>query len=182
MQDKDIIVLYENRDETALVETDDRYGKYAYTIAMNLLGDTREAEEVESDTLMQLWNTIPPQKPSNLKAFIGKIARNLSLNRIEERLAEKRSCGLSLVFDELEEVLSSEREEIVDQIALKDALKAFLAKLSSNDRILFVKRYWYNESIASLSRSERLTKSAVKVKLHRLRAELKSYLKSNGIG
>ena len=181
LDDKTIIMLYFDRNPYAIHETKDQYGKYCYRIAMNLLSSHEDAEEVVNDTYTMAWQSIPPQKPSNLQAFLGKITRNLSLNRLEKRRAEKRNCAEVLVFDELSEVISPREEDLVDKLALDAALKSFLSSLPTDDRILFVKRYWYGESVQSLSRELYLTKSAVKTKLHRLRNRLKAHLRSEGV-
>jgi len=181
MDDASLVALLFDRDEYAVAKLAAEYGSYCFRIAMNILGNTEDAEEVVNDVYQRAWQSIPPQKPDDLRAYLAKIARNLAYNRIEAASTEKRRAMGTLVYDELDEVLSSEDENVVDRLAISKALNSFLSSLDKNDRILFVKRYFYNEAMDMLAREFATTRGAVKVKLYRLRKQLKRYLEAEGV-
>lgn len=180
MDDKELLSLYFNRDERAIRETERRYGNYCFTVAMNLLKKKEDAEETVNDTYLKAWESIPPLRPKRMASFLGRITRNLCLNRIEEAHAEKRE-GLDVSFEELSEVITSEEEKTLDVLILQRALNAFLAGLPKSERVLFVKRYWYNESIETIAFTCHMTETNVKVRLHRTRNKLRKYLIKEGI-
>lgn len=181
MDDRSIISLYENRSERAIEETRKEYGKLCFSIAMNHLGTLPDAEEAVNDAYLAVWESIPPEQPESLKSYLAKIVKHICLNRIEAARAEKRAYGTAAVFEELSEVITTEEEDLVEALALKEALHRFLASLKRTDRALFVKRYWFNESIAAIAYDANMTKTAVKTKLHRLRKQLKNHLKNEGV-
>ncbi len=181
MDDASLIAMFFSRNEYAVTELASKYGKYCFCIAMNILGSREDAEEVVNDVYQRTWQSIPPQKPTDLKAYLAKIARNLSYNRIEAANTEKRRTVGTLVYDELDEVLSADAENIVDRLAIEKALNVFLSSLDKNDRILFVKRYFYNEGLDALARIYKTTRGAIKVKLYRLRKQFKRQLEAEGV-
>lgn len=181
MDDASLVAMFLARDEYAVVETDAVYGKYIFRIAMNILGNASDAEEVVNDVYQRLWQSIPPQNPSDFVAYLAKTARNLCYNRIESDKTQKRHAVGTLVFDELDEVLPAESEDALDRFAIEKALRSFLSSLVPNDRILFVKRYFYNEGLDELARIFGTTRGAVKVKLCRLRKQLKRCLAEEGV-
>ena len=174
-------LLFLKRDQYAVVETAKRYGRYVFRIAMNILGNAEDAEEVVNDVWQALWQSIPPQNPSDLMAYLARIARNLAYNRIEAERTQKRRAIGTLVYDELDEVLPSDDGDVTDRLAITKAINLFLASLEQNDRMLFVKRYFYNEGVDAIARQFQSTRGAVKVKLCRLRKQLKRYLEEEGV-
>ena len=181
MDERTLVALFFARDEAAISQTARLYGRYAYRIAFNILSSAEDTEEVVNDVYERLWETIPPSDPRDFMAYLAKITRNLAYNKLESRNADKRKTVGLLALDELSEVIAEGDEDLTDKIALSRALDQFLASLEKNDRILFVKRYFYNESLDSLARAFKTTRGAVKVKLYRLRKDLKRRLLSEGV-
>lgn len=183
MDDRKIVELYWERSESAIRETQKKYGKYCNRIAMNILNSFPDAEECVNDAYLQVWNSIPPKKPLSLAAYIGKIVRNLSINRIVHQSAEKRSARVTTVLEEAEEFLPSPAGEtsLSDELALKEAINGFLATLSAEHRAIFLYRYWYLSSVKEIAKRFKLSESNVKVILHRTRGKFKEYLEKEGI-
>ncbi len=184
MDDSRIVELYQERSESAIAETQVKYGRYCFYIAYNILADEWEAEECVNDTYSAAWNSIPPHKPSRLSTFLGKITRNLAINRYHKSKAKKRYNGTDLILDELAEVIgdtASSESAITDSLILRDAINSFLARQRADHRIVFVRRYWYMSSIDEISRDTGLTQSYVKLILHRLRCKLRDYLIERGV-
>ena len=184
MEDKKIVDLYWERSEIAIEETGKKYGKYCFHIASNILRSDTEAEECVNDTYMQLWNSIPPSRPMRFSSFVGRITRNLALNRYTRARAMKRNAGVELIFDEVAELIPDRvrgGECITEKIALTEAINLFLGTLSKRARIIFVKRYWYMCSIEEIAEDIGTTRTSVKVSLHRTRAALKSFLEEREI-
>ncbi len=183
MEDSAIVKLYLDRDERATAETDVKYGRYCTSIAMNILESREDAEECVNDTWLHAWNAIPPHKPSVLSAFLGKITRNLSFNRYKFNRREKRGGGeMELILDELSEVVSGE-ESVVDEVLRRElvlAINGFLSSLSEEKRTLFLRRYWYSDSISDIAKSSGRTENSVSVALSRIRKALKTYLTERG--
>lgn len=183
MEDQKIIQLYWERSETAIAVTNQKYGRYCHCIAYNILRNDEDAEECVNDTWLNTWNAIPPQHPNRLQTFLGKITRNLSLNRYEKRNAEKRGGGeLPLILDELSECIPAEQNSrIVDDLAFKDLLNRFLDTLPPQDCKLFVRRYWYMNSIKELAQEYHVSESKASVTLFRTREKLRTYLEKEGV-
>ena len=183
MEDKQIVELYFARSETAIAETDKKYGRYFYSIAYNILRSNEDAEECVNDTYVKAWDIMPPQKPNRLMAFLGRITRNISLNRYDHELAAKRHAESEAIFSEVAEFIPAPDSEshISEEIALRDAINGFLASLSERTRTVFVQRYWYMCSVKEISQSVGITETNVKVILHRTRADFKAYLEKEGI-
>ena len=183
MEDREIIGLYWNRDEQALVETQTKYGGYCRSIAWNILKNKQDTEECVNDTWLRAWNAIPPQRPAILSVFLGTITRNLSLDRWRSANAKKRGAGqFPRVFDELEHCVPAgvSLENRITQADLSRLLDRFLQGLNQKDRCVFVQRYWYTDPICDIAYRYRMTESAVKVSLHRSRNKLKALLKQEG--
>ena len=183
MDDKSIVDLYFSRDEEAISQTDQKYGHYCYCIAYNILTNKEDAEESVSDTYMTAWKAIPPRRPSVLSTFLGKITRNISIDRWRERSAYKRSGGeTALVLEELEDCVAGmqnvemdyERKEIVE------AYVKFLDALPITERRVFLCRYWYVESIETIADKFGFSQSKVKTMLHRIRVRLRKRLAEEG--
>ena len=181
MDDNKIIELFFARNETAIEETDKKYGRYCHTIAHNILASNEDAKECVNDTYLRAWNTIPPTRPERLSAFLARICRNLALGKYEYEHAARRSKNLLTALDELEGILYSHDESPSDEIAIKDALNAFAASLSSRDRIIFVQRYFYLLSIKDIARTIGEGESNIKIILMRTRNKLKAHLEKEGI-
>lgn len=184
MDDKQIVDLYWERSETAISETSKKYRKYCRYIAFNILRNDEDSEECVNDTYLRAWNSIPPNRPSVLKTFLGKITRNLSLDRYELLNAKKRNDGqMPLIFDEIQECIPSldSTENIVEEIALTDILNRFLSSLSLEQRKIFMRRYWYLSPIKEIATEYGMSESKIKMSLFRSRNELKKLLEKEGI-
>lgn len=183
MLDSQIVQLYWDRDERAIPETAAAYGGYCFTIAHNILDSTQDAEECVNDTWLRAWNAIPPHRPSVLSAFLGRITRNLALQLFRRDHARKRGGGeIDLVFEELSECVSGSEsaEQSVNERELMRAINEFLAGQSAKKRKIFVRRYWYADSIAQIARRMHMSENSVSVTLHRMRAALRAYLEERG--
>ena len=184
MTDEEIICLLEARDEAALRLTQGKYGAYCKAIARNILGNPEDAEECENETLFKLWNAIPPAKPRTLKAFIGKIARNTALDSYERGAAAKRGGGQAeLALLEIGECLGYENdfERIIESGIITAVLNRFLSSLPKQQRIVFLKRYWFFIDISEIASELDMSESKVKSVLFRLRKKLKIELEKEDI-
>lgn len=183
MDDNLIVRLYWSKDEDAILHTRQKYGAYCHSIAYNILFSHEDADECVSDTYLRAWNAIPPQKPDRLGAFLGKITRNLALNRYAHMRAQKRFTAVEFALHELSECIADPASDypMEDQLALKQAINSFLAGLPKKTRVLFVRRYWYLDSIQQLAQASGMTESNVKVTLHRTRIQFRDHLQKEGI-
>lgn len=183
MDDEKIIDLFWERSELAIAETSTKYGLYCRTIALNILSDYSDAEECENDTYIAAWNTIPPTRPIKLFAFLGRITRNIALNRYDYHTAKKRRDGFHILLSELEECIPStysvELQYESDQVS--KAISDFLRSIDSEIRIVFIRRYWYSDSIKNISKQFGISESKIKSMLFRTRNKLKAYLEKEGI-
>ena len=183
MTDESIIDLYWARDEKALTETSDKYGAYCNTIAYNILSDSSDAEECVNDTWLHAWNAMPPNRPSLLSAFLGKITRNLSFDLYKRNHRKKRGgANIDLVLDELAEIVSGgdDPADAYDAAELKKDINDFLYSLSEDKRYMFILRYWYADSISAIAKRYSMQENAVSVSLNRTRNKLKIYLTERG--
>lgn len=185
MTDNEIIILYFNRSEDAITETDHKYGRLCHKISMGILNDRRDSEECVSDTFMVCWNRIPPTKPNPLKAFICRIIKNLSLKKYEYNHAEKRNSEYETSLDELAGCLTgSQTAEDPDAAyelkELKAAINRFLGSLPQKKRVLFLRRYWFLQPVKEIARDYGITEKSASMRLSRLRGELYDYLKKEG--
>ena len=183
MHDQQIVDLYWAREEQAIHESEHKYGVYCRSIAWNILNNRQDTEECVNDTWLRAWNAMPPQRPDLLAVFLGTITRNLSLDRWRKNQAKKRGSGqLETVFSELEDCVSDgvSLEERLSRDTLSKLLDRFLGTLSQRDRCIFVRRYWYTDSIRDIAQKYHMTQSAVKVNLHRSRAKLRTLLEQEG--
>ena len=180
MDDRKIIELFFARDERALRECEERYGRYCETIAKNILASDEDADEIVNDTLLRAWNTIPPEDPKSLKVYLGTLSRNLSLDRYRKMTAEKRGgCEVSLCLEEAEEFLADTSEEY-DKSELSALLNGFLHSLPERECDIFVRRYFYCDSTAEIARRFALKEANVLVILSRTRKKLKNALEKGG--
>ena len=180
MEDKRIVDLYWMRSESAICETDKKYGKYCRYIAERILESEEDAREVQNDTYLQVWNTVPPERPTSLRAYLGAICRNLSLNRYEARHAQKRGGEVSLALDELAEFIASREEQDDINERLCELLDSFLATLPKRTRRVFLRRYWYASSISEIAKDYGMSENNVTVLLHRTRKTLAQLLQKEG--
>ena len=181
MEDKRIIDMLFARSESALSQIQKQFGAYCMAIAQNVLGNDSDAQECVNDTYLRVWESIPPNHPKNLSVYIGRIARNISLNRLKRNLAQRRNSSADLVLEELSDIVSDTGQEFSDSVLMKMAINSFLEKLSAKDRKIFMQRYWYMYSINDIAGSIGKDENYVSVKLHRLRAEFKTHLEKEGI-
>lgn len=184
MEDEKIIELYWSRAESAVSETAKKYGKYCFCIAHNILHSIEDADECVNDTYVNVWNAIPPNRPNRLSTFLGKITRNLSLQRYRKYTAEKRGGGqMELVLSEMEDCIpaASDAEQFSNDMVLNEAFNKFLKALPQTERIVFVRRYWYISPIKDIAKQSGMGESKVKSMLFRTRNKLKKYLESEGI-
>ena len=184
LEDSKIIDLYWARKEQALAETDAKYGNYCRTIARNILRNFEDTEECVSDTWLHAWNSMPPQRPGILSAFLGRITRNLSFDRCKYRQADKRGGGaLPLALDELGECIPSAQrvEYALEQKELAAVIDRFLRTLPEKDCNLFLRRYWYVDSISVIADRYGMKENTVKSILFRTREKLRKFLGEEGI-
>lgn len=184
MDDNLIIELYFSRDERAISETDAKYGVFCRTISRRIVRDESDAEECVNDTYLHTWNSIPPQRPGSLCAFVGRIVRNLSLDRYRRNTAEKRGGGSFAPFDELEDCIPDNAKSVDAQIEereLSECINAFLEELPQEQRIYFMRRYWLGEPLADIAKRYGVSANSLGVIMHRLRAKLKTRLTESGL-
>lgn len=182
MEDQQILDLYFARSESAITETDRKYGRYCHSIAYNILEDHEDAKEIVNDTYLKAWNTIPPNRPDPLKPYVGMISRHLSLDRYEEYHTQKRGGQVPLVLEELAECIpdNDSREDIGESVALKDALAKFIRSLPDKTQMIFLRRYWYASSVTEIAEEYGMRENSVNVLLHRTRKKLKDHLQKEG--
>ena len=184
MDDHEIVDLYWQRDEHAIEATAAKYESYCMKISQNILSDRADSEENVNDTYLHAWQAMPPQRPAILSAFLGKIARNLALNRYKARSAQKRQGDVfALSLDELDDcapALSSPDDEAM-AAELGRSISAFLRTLPEETRNIFLRRYWYCDATADIAKRYGIGESKVRVTLHRMRTKLKAYLEKEGV-
>lgn len=182
MDDSAIVRLFLDRDERAIAEAQDKYGRYCMSIAVNILGDRTEAEECLNDALLAAWQLIPPNCPYSLATFLGRLVRNSAVNVLKSRSAQKRGGGAGeLALEELGECAASGGvEEELDRRELETAVNRFLARQTVTSRKMFMLRYWYCFSVREIALRLGTTENTVSVTLSRTRKKLREYLKKRG--
>ena len=181
LPDEAIVSLYFDRSEEAIAESDRKYGKTCHTIAYNILHSDEDAEECVSDTWLRAWNAIPPEKPARLGAWLSTVTRRLALTRYEKRTAAKRYGGMETSLEELSECVAAGSLTLADEVALSGAINSFLASLPTRARMIFMRKYWYMDSVADIAKAMGMGESAVKVSLHRTREKFRKHLEKEGI-
>lgn len=179
MTDEQIIALFWDRSETAITETDSKYGRYFHYIAFGILDNDEDAREIVNDTYLKAWGIIPPQRPNHLKAFLGRITRQLSINRLEYNTAQKRDGSqYYIALEELNACIpeADRGTDTEDLLALKDCLNSFLHMLPVQVRRIFIQRYWHMHSISQIAKDFAVSESKVKSMLMRTREKLKQQL------
>ena len=166
-----------------ILQPDGKYGRLLHQIAWNLLHSREDSEECVSDTYLRAWNAIPPARPAAFRTWLGQITRNLSLDRWKRLQAEKRGGGAELLLGELEDCVpaSGGPEQAVEDQELADLLNNFLRGLSKDGRAIFLRRYWYGESLAEIGQALNCGEGKVKSSLFRTRKALRAYLEKEGI-
>lgn len=182
MEDSKIIALFFARSEQAITELTAKYGKLCNHIADNILHNPQDAEECVNDAYLGAWNTIPPQKPNPLQAYICRIVRNLAITKYHANTALKRNSHYDVALEELEHCLFAPEtaESRLEAKELSHLLDRFLASLDSRSRVMFVRRYWYADSVADIAISFRMRPNSVSVQLSRIRAKLRKFLIQEG--
>ena len=184
MEDQQIIDLYWNRDESAIAQTNEKYAAYCRYIVSGIVADPEDTEECLNDAYLALWNTIPPRRPNDLTAYLGKIVRNVSLNRWKRCNALKRKATqVPLTLEELGECIPAggDEEQVLDRMALVASLNSFLEGLEQEQRRIFMARYWYLRSVKDIAEEYGITESKVKMSLMRSRAKLRQELEKEGV-
>ncbi|MGM9662693.1 MAG: RNA polymerase sigma factor [Oscillospiraceae bacterium] len=182
MHDEEILRLFFERSEQAIAELEAKYGALCRRVAFNILNSDRDTEECVSDAYLAVWNAIPPQRPETLPAYVCRIVRNLAVKRYHANTARKRSSFYDVALEELEECLSAPEtaETALSARELTRLLDAFLDTLEERDRYLFVRRYWYADSVAAIAAELGISENNASVRLSRLREKLKRYLRKEG--
>ena len=183
MEDNEIVALYWQRDEAAIRETERKYGRYLNKITYNVLADPGDCEEVVNDACLKAWNSMPPHRPAVLRTYLGKLARQLSIDRFRTRNREKRQGSEhALSLSELEDCVSGgdATQEAVDGHLLAEAISSYLKTLSGQARRAFVGRYYYMDPLKEVAAYCGMSESTAKSLLYRARQGLKAYLKQEG--
>lgn len=183
MQDQQIIDLYNQRNEQAIVHTEKKYGSYCMSIAQSILQNMQDSEECVNDTWLHTWNSIPPAQPNNLRTYLGKITRNLSFHRYEARHRQKRGGGeVILALDEIGEVASPDADlsAQLEKDEFARILNAFLWSLPERECSIFIRRYYYIDSVDTIAERYSISKDAVYKILSRTRIKLRKRLEQEG--
>ena len=184
MKDDEIISLFWKRDEQAIAAAADKYGSYCRSISYHILYNNEDAQECVNDTWLGAWKSIPPQRPNRLSTYLGKITRNLSLNRFKQYNTEKRGLGQTeLVLSELEDCIPAENniEQVIEEMTLVKSINQFLRAQPLQKRNIFIRRYWYLHSIRDIAAFYGMSESKTASLLFRMRNELKACLEKEGI-
>ena len=184
MDDTQIVELYWARKESAIEETEAKYGSYCYSIAQNILHNLDDAKESVNDTWLGAWNSMPPHRPSVLSTFLGKLTRRISIDKWRRTTAKKRGDGqLPLVLAELEDCISDGKsiEEETERKLLAEVIAAFVKGLPETEQKVFLCRYWYMDSVSSIATRFRFSESKVKSMLSRTREKLRVRLEKEGL-
>ncbi len=183
MEDSQIIALLFERSERAIDELEQKYGKAVMKTATNILRSRRDAEECANDTWLAVWDSIPPHRPDPLASYVCRIARNTAVSKLRSETAQKRNGSLDLVLDELEDCIPSaaDVEADYDYKETVEAVNRFLAALDYDDRFLFVRRYWYADSVREIAAAMHQKESRVSLRLFRLREKLRKTLIKEGL-
>ncbi|MBR6173199.1 MAG: sigma-70 family RNA polymerase sigma factor [Eubacterium sp.] len=181
--DKRIIALYQERNETAIEMTDRQYGSFSRTLSFRILQSHEDAEECVDDSYLKLWNTIPPTVPKSLKAYLGRIVRNMSLTLLRKKKAEKRNEDANVLLSELEDCIPADNnvEQAMEHMLLVQTMEKWLRSEKEENRKLFVLRYWYGEALEELAERFHLSPGKAADRLYRMRGRLKKYLEGEGV-
>lgn len=183
VEDREIVALYHARSETAIAETARKYGAFCLRIALNLLGIREDADECVNDTYLAAWTRMPPELPASLRAFLGRITRNLSISRYRQMRAQKRYAGMEALLSELDDCVPSPEtvEQVLDAMELTRHIENWLGTLPERERRLFVRRYWYGEALGTLSAADGAKPEQLAQLMFRLRRSLRTHLEAEGV-
>lgn len=182
MEDSKIIELFFARNEDAIKHTDDAYGQRLYHLAQNIVKNGQDAEESVSDTYMKAWDTIPPRRPQHFFAYLAKICRNFALKKLDWKKAAKRNAEVVSLTEEMEMCIPDQaRDAEIEGRELGMLLDRFLRTLTPENQMVFLRRYWYTDTIAEIAARYGISESAVLMRLNRTRAKLCAYLEKEGI-
>ena len=181
MEDETIIDLYFAREERAISETGKKYGSYCRSIAFNILHSHEDTEECVSDTYLHTWNTIPPTKPIHFFAYLAKICRHLAFDRLDWNNAAKRKAEVVALTQEMEECIPGHwQEKDVRSAEISRLVGSFLWKQTADNRMIFVRRYWFGDSVSEIALRYEISQSAVLMRLSRMREKMAVYIKKEG--
>ena len=182
LDDRKIIELFFERSEQAIIELSKKYGSVCSKVAFNILNNTQDTEECVNDAYLGTWNTIPPQNPNPLLSYVCRIVRNLAIKKYHANTAAKRNSIYDVALDELENCLTASLtvEQEISAKELSRQIDRFLATLDEENQMMFVRRYWYSDSISDIAERFQTSSNNVSVRLSRLRNKLKSHLKKEG--
>lgn len=183
MEDWEILDLFQQRSEQAILEVSRKYGPLCMKLAYNILGNISDAEECVNDAYLALWNRIPPEEPNPISAYLCTIVRNISINRYYSNTAHKRNSQYTIALQELDGCIPSpvSTEDILQAKQITHSIESFLKKLDKRSRVLFIRRYWHGDSIEELSAFFGISCRAVSVRLFRIREKLRKYLRKEGM-
>lgn len=183
MEDYLIVKMLFERSELAINSLSQKYGSLCKSISYNILKNEQDSEECVNDAYLAVWNTIPPQKPNSLSAYICKITRNLSLKKYRSNTAYKRNSYYDISLNEISECFSRWNDigEFIEAKELTTYINQFLSEINQIDRIIFMQRYWFNRDISEIAKNMNKTKNYINVHLYRTRERLKKYLKEEGL-
>lgn len=183
MLDEEILDLFFARSEDAIIQLAEKYGKLCRQTSYNILGDNSDAEECVNDSYLGVWNAIPPARPENLLTYLLKIVKNISLNRYHKNHAKKRNSAFDVAVDELAEVLPSGEtiESVLEANELTREIEAFLDSLNQENRVVFIRRYWFFDTYEQIAKRIGITEKNVSVRLSRMRIKLREHLTERGI-
>ncbi len=183
MLDEEILELFFDRSENAIAELAEKYGRLCRQTSYNILGDDLDAEECVNDSYLGVWNAIPPARPDNLLTYLLKIVKNISLNRYHKNHAKKRNSAFDVAVDELAEVIPSGDtiESVLEANELTHEIEAFLDSLKPENRVVFIRRYWFFDTYEQIAKRVGITEKNVSVRLTRMRNQLREHLSERGI-
>ena len=182
MNDSAILDMYWARDEEAIRQTEKAYGKKLNRLALGIVANLEDAQECVSDTYLKAWQTIPPKRPDHFFAYLAKICRNLAFGILDYRAAAKRKAEMIALTDELTQCIpdpANDKEQ--EHRELGEVLNRFLETLSKESRVIFLRRYWFADSVEAIARRYGFSESKVKTRLHRTRQQLRKFLAEEGI-
>lgn len=182
MEDVQIIELYWKREETAISETEKKYGAFCNSIALNILSVPEDAKECVNDTYFQAWNSMPPQRPVKLQAWLGRIVRNIAINLWNKNHRKKRYSGMEQLLNELEDCIPGREtvEGVIEEKELAVFINTWLGNLTQEERVLFVRRYWKGETVKKLAVEFGTSPGKMAKRMYRIRQNLKSALEKEG--
>ena len=183
MTDEEIIRLFFERSEQAISELAKKHGNAVRSVALNILGDEEDAKECVNDTWLGAWNSIPPNRPDPLRTYVCRIARNLAAKRFHANIAQKRSGRYDKALEELAECLP-DKASVEDEFFAKELagiIDRFLDTLSYEDRFVFMRRYWYADSLSEIAKMTGMSCNSIAVRIHRVRKKLKKHLRKEGV-